>query len=289
MDWKVPENNNLNKNLVETTFDKLNSYFKPMFAYYGGKVTLARQILKLIPPHKQYVEPFFGGGAVFFAKPLAKYNYINDINNEIINIYLQAIAHKDEFVEIFKKLPFIHIATRKSIKKLLLNDADPFFRAVMHMYLLTISYSHNLSGGPAFAKNRSRSPVNLIKDLDIKIEKIRRCDIFNMDAIYIIKLFDDKDTFFYLDPPYPGTNQGHYKGYTYEDYERLLNALYDIKGKFILSSYQSNAEKYNLHKKFNVRYIQKPLSASKIKIGCKKRKKIEALVYNYEIEKDVLV
>jgi len=289
MDSEALENNNLNKKLIESTFDKLNSYLKPMFGYYGGKITLARQVLKLIPPHRQYVEPFFGGGAVFFAKPLAKINCINDINSEIINIYLQAIAHKDEFVEMFKKLPYMQITARAVTRKLLLSDDDPFFRAVMHMYIVTISYNHSLNGGPAVSKSRSHSPVDLIKDLDAKIEKIARCHIYNMDAISTIKMFDDEDTLFYLDPPYPEANQGHYRGYKYEDYEKLLDVLYDMKGKFILSSYRSNIEKYDLHKKFNVRYIQKPLTAQKIEAGRKRRQKTEALVYNYEINKDALV
>ncbi len=37
-------------------------------AYYGGKQQMLRHILPLIPRHQIYVEPFFGGGAVYWAK-----------------------------------------------------------------------------------------------------------------------------------------------------------------------------------------------------------------------------
>ena len=37
--------------------------------YYGGKQRMLNEILPKIPVHACYVEPFFGGGAVFFAKP----------------------------------------------------------------------------------------------------------------------------------------------------------------------------------------------------------------------------
>ena len=43
---------------------------KTPITYYGGKQTLLKYLLPLIPQHKLYCEPFFGGGAVFFAKPM---------------------------------------------------------------------------------------------------------------------------------------------------------------------------------------------------------------------------
>lgn len=36
---------------------------KPPFSYYGGKVGLAPLIASILPPHRVYVEPFFGCGA----------------------------------------------------------------------------------------------------------------------------------------------------------------------------------------------------------------------------------
>jgi DNA adenine methylase len=47
------------------------------------------------------------------------------------------------------------------------------------------------------------------------------------------------DAFFYLDPPYVGAAQGHYDGYTQEDFDILLKLLESLKGKFLLSSYRN--------------------------------------------------
>jgi len=58
---------------------------KTPITYYGGKQTLLKYLLPLIPQHKLYCEPFFGGGAVFFAKPKSDVEVINDINGEVIN------------------------------------------------------------------------------------------------------------------------------------------------------------------------------------------------------------
>src|SRR5262249_55471191 len=40
----------------------------PPLKWHGGKHYLARKVLELMPPHLHYVEPFFGGGQVLFAR-----------------------------------------------------------------------------------------------------------------------------------------------------------------------------------------------------------------------------
>lgn len=60
---------------------------KTPISYYGGKQELAKKIISLIPSHKTYCEPFIGGAAIFFAKPVSKAEIINDINSEVINFY----------------------------------------------------------------------------------------------------------------------------------------------------------------------------------------------------------
>ena len=60
---------------------------KTPISYYGGKQELAKKIINLIPSHKTYCEPFIGGAAIFFAKPVSKAEIINDINSEVVNFY----------------------------------------------------------------------------------------------------------------------------------------------------------------------------------------------------------
>lgn len=49
-------------------------------SYYGGKQTMLKHIMPLIPAHKIYTEAFCGGAAVLFAKRPAEAEVINDIN-----------------------------------------------------------------------------------------------------------------------------------------------------------------------------------------------------------------
>jgi DNA adenine methylase len=50
-----------------------------------------------------------------------------------------------------------------------------------------------------------------------------------------------EDAFFYLDPPYVGADQGHYDGYSQEDFDNLLGLLETMQGKFLLSSFRNKS------------------------------------------------
>ena len=74
---------------------------KTPISYYGGKQAMLKTILPLIPEHQIYCEPFFGGGAVFWAKEPSKYEYINDFNDLVVNFYEQL---KNNFEELKSKI-----------------------------------------------------------------------------------------------------------------------------------------------------------------------------------------
>ena len=60
---------------------------RPMIARAGGKSQLANKIISKMKPHESYNEPFLGGGAVFLKKPLAKKNYINDKDKDVVAVF----------------------------------------------------------------------------------------------------------------------------------------------------------------------------------------------------------
>ena len=49
----------------------------------GNKTKIAQDIQKYFPKHNLYVEPFFGAGGMFFNKPKAKYNVLNDLDVDV--------------------------------------------------------------------------------------------------------------------------------------------------------------------------------------------------------------
>ncbi|MDT8337184.1 MAG: DNA adenine methylase [Candidatus Izemoplasmatales bacterium] len=114
-------------------------------------------------------------------------------------------------------------------------------------------------------------------------ERIRFAQIEQNEAHKVIKSRDSIDTFFYVDPPYIDTNQGHYGGYTHEHFRRDLDVLVNIKGKFLLSTYPSDIlDEYIKANNWFTKEIDKPLSSSYT--GTVKRKrKTEVLTANYPI------
>jgi len=104
----------------------------------------------------------------------------------------------------------------------------------------------------------------------------------NRDALDVIKRFDTKDSFFYIDPPYFNSNCGHYKGYTKEDFINLLEVLTQIKGKFLLSSYWSEIlQKYIKKYNWNYQLFEKTLGVTHKKKYASS--KTEVLTANYEL------
>ncbi len=60
---------------------------EPLIKWPGGKSHTANQLIRLLPKHSTYVEPFAGGAAVFFRKPLVKRNVIGDTDPWLVDLY----------------------------------------------------------------------------------------------------------------------------------------------------------------------------------------------------------
>jgi len=75
---------------------------KPIMKWAGGKAQMLKDIIPKIPEYKgKYIEPFFGGGALFFA--LRPDNaVIADSNPELINMYVQVATNVDAVIEKLK-------------------------------------------------------------------------------------------------------------------------------------------------------------------------------------------
>ena len=263
---------------------------KTPIAYYGGKVLMLDKILPMIPPHIVYVEPFCGGAAVFFAKEPSKYETINDVNGLITNFYWQL---KTNFYEL-QKLIFATLHSEVCMKRAgtILKDEnfkDPMLKAWAFWANSSMGWGHSLYKTFFSPKKRNENRITFNRVVSFTKElsnRLRHCEILQKDALNIIKFKDNKNTFFYLDPPYVGANQGHYAGYSEDDFRKLLDALGKIKGKFLLSSYPgAMLNKYRRKYKWKYSDERKLLQCSNMNKNAKKKTKIECLTFNYTLPK----
>lgn len=257
---------------------------KTPLTYYGGKQQLASRIIGMIPPHKIYVEPFVGGGAVFFAKPASDVEVINDINSELINFY--SVAQRnfgllEQEVRISLHSRDLHRKARTIYENPDL--FDPLKRAWALWVLAAMSFGGKLDGTYGYDRTGStdlkiaNKREGFTEELAIRLQRV---EIECADALRIIRSRDTPETFVYADPPYIGTDCGHYDGYSETDYEALLQTLAGMEGKFILSSYPSALlDRFVAEQGWHQERIEMALSMS-AHTG-KTRKKVEVLTWNF--------
>lgn len=197
-----------------------------------------------------YIEPFFGGGAVLFAKGLPKvtsdtyyHEVINDKDELLINFYRQ---FQTNFAELFQRIAFTpHSEAEHRRAKEIMNE--PEFHSNLDIawaYYVNIqqSFANMLNTGwertrKTPRQNRGAVWVNKTARLEDLFHRFEKVTISCTDALTVIQQRDSETAFFYCDPPYPNTEQGHYSGYSTKDFQDLIDCLATIKGKFILSNY----------------------------------------------------
>ena len=66
-----------------------------------------KKIQPYFPPHKIYIDRFFffGAGGMFFNKPKAKYNIVNDLDSDVFNLFQVVMNQKEELEKAFYMMP----------------------------------------------------------------------------------------------------------------------------------------------------------------------------------------
>jgi len=265
---------------------------KTPIAYYGGKQNMLKYILPMIPAHTTYCEPFFGGGAVFFAKPKAKNEIVNDTLDILINFYRIA---QTRFEELAREVE-LYLYSRRQYPEALdiikgKVEADDVKRAAAWWFYINNTINHKINGSMRTSLGND-SPTTLAKRKHALlsgeiVSRLEGVTIDCYDALRVIDMYDTPDTFFYVDPPYFNADMGHYGGYTEADFVALLDKLENIKGKFLLSSYPYDGLKRN---GWNRREIIIPIAANGAVADENKKTKFktECLTWNYNFSGEQL-
>ena len=255
-------------------------YMQPFFCRVGSKKTISSKILKIIPEHKTYVEPFVGGGAIYFSKEPSRIEVINDLDKKLIQGYrlLKKINEPmiDRINAIIERVEKVKKSERLELLNIIANAKARGVDDGLKLYQILIN-TCNTFGAKGYGKIFKESLGNRkMKNINEYKERLENTKIFSSDYKNIIKKFDATDTFFFLDPPYE-KSEGLYKNAVI-DYEEMNDLLSKIKGKFLLTINSSSVIK-NIFKNFNMKEI-------KVKGGANNEKglgqdRMELLITNY--------
>jgi DNA adenine methylase len=228
---------------------------KPILSYYGGKQRIASRIVEVIRtiPHAVYAEPFAGGAAVLFAKGrphTANTGHhreaINDVDERIINLYRVCQEQETELLHLLKYTPYSQSEYRKASAILKGEvEATDLWRGWATVVGIRQSFAKMMFGGwgvSVVSQNNAMGWATYLDALPDILARFRGVYVACEDALRFIERWDSPDTLFYCDPPYPGTYQGHYAGYTLDDWQRLCAVLDACKGSYILSNYPQEIE-----------------------------------------------
>ena len=227
---------------------------KTLFRYYGGKGHLAPWIVRNLPQHQTYVEPFCGAASVLFNKPRSYAEVLNDKDSDIVNLF-RVLRENSPLIP--HRLQTALALTPYSAEEYRLAyeyTDDPverarrfFVRSAMGFFADSCNLANPCPGFRADVWRKNGIPAHnwarLPDNLDYFIERLRGVVVHNIDAFDIIQKYDRADTLFYIDPPYVASTRTQASHHRYrhdmdEDGHRaLVDACLHLRGMAVVSFY----------------------------------------------------
>jgi DNA adenine methylase len=227
---------------------------RTVLKYPGSKWNIVNNLISIIPEHHSYVEPFFGSGALFFSKKPSDIEMINDMDNDVVNLFTCIRNDSERLARLVMCVPFSRNEYDKQFE-ILEEPTDEFEKAVNFLIKCWQGHGFRTNGYKVGWKNDVQGRERMyalwnwyrLPEWIIEIaERLRAVQIENRPAVEVIKRFNYSNVFMYLDPPYIlGTRTA--KQYKYEmannEHEELLATILQSKAKILISGYDS--ELYN--------------------------------------------
>jgi DNA adenine methylase len=211
--------------------------------YPGSKWSMADWIISHMPAHSTYLEPFFGSGAVFFNKKPSDIETINDIDEQVINLFREVRIHASELARLIRFTPLSRQEYYESYETTgePLEDARRFLIRCWQAIGAKTSdrtgwRSLISSNGPKTAQEWDRLPSKLLKVAG----RLKNAQIEHQPAVKLIERYRRPDCLIYADPPYiiETRTKRHYAcEMTIDDHMELLECLNKHPGPVLLSGY----------------------------------------------------
>lgn len=241
---------------------------KPILKWAGGKTQMLGELMPRVPKtYGRYIEPFFGGGALFFSlKP--DNAIIADSNPELINMYLQVAHHVDDVIECLQKYEntsemFYEV---RSLNWQTLPKAEAAARTIyLNKTCFNGLYRVNRSGqfNTPFGKYKNPKICD-IDALRLASEALRKADILCGDYILVLEHYAQPGDFVFLDPPYlPISENSDFKRYTKEQFyeddhvelAKMIGTLHE-RGCYVILTNSNHPLVHQLYEQYKIEVIQ---------------------------------
>ena len=196
---------------------------KPILKWAGGKTQMLGDLIPKVPAfYGRYIEPFFGGGAMFFA--LQPENaVIADSNPELINMYRQVANHVEDvikYLKTYENTSEMFYAVR-SLEWTSLPKAEAAARTIfLNKTCFNGLYRVNKQGQFNVPFGKYKNPKICDEDgLRAASEVLKKAEILCGDYLLVLEHYAQPGDFVFLDPPYlPISEYSDFKRYTKEQF-----------------------------------------------------------------------
>ena len=254
---------------MDNTAKKLNSVqAKPILKWAGGKTQMLNDLLPKVPScYGRYIEPFFGGGALFFA--LQPENaIIADSNPELINMYRQVANNVDDVISYLKKYENTSEMFYQ-VRSLDWNNLAPAEAAARTIYLNRTCfnglYRVNRKGQFNVPYGKYVNPkICDEENLHAASKALQNAEIVCGDYLLVLEHYAQPGDFVFLDPPYlPISEYSDFKRYTKEQFyeedhvelAKMVMRLHEMGCTIILTN-SNHPLVHELYSPFKIDVIQ---------------------------------
>ena len=237
---------------------------RPILKWAGGKQQLLPHLLPRVPgKYNKYIEPFIGGGALYFALAPEK-AVICDSNPELTHVY-QTTA--DDVERLILRLKKYKTDTESFYKERARNRnrLRPVGRAARTIYLNKTCfnglYRVNRAGQFNVPYGRYKNP-NVCREEELRAASLllKTSTIVTGDYQETLKRYAEKGDFIFIDPPYmPVSKYADFKRYTKEqfyeaDHAELAKEVKRLHGLgcHLLITHSNHPLIHDLYKEFEI-------------------------------------
>ena len=242
--------------------------YKPLLKWAGGKTQLLGEIIPKMPQnYARYIEPFFGGGAIFFAvRPEG--GIISDSNPELVNLYQSVADEVDNVIE--HLFHYEHTADVfydvRALDWTLLPPVEAAARTIfLNRTCFNGLYRVNRSGKFNVPFGHYKNP-KIIDPAVLKAasEILSKSTIICGDYKSVLRTHAQQGDFIFLDPPYlPISEYADFKRYTKEqfyeeDHVELADEVYRLHdlGCHVILTSSNHPLVHEQYERFAIQVVQ---------------------------------